>query len=441
MTLGTIRVTLNDVLRRRRVVPPRAGLDPKEVDNTREPDQLRKLIARTFLRAGQPAEARTPLQSILAQRADPEASWLLGRAYLQEGDQARARAAMARAGSYRSDHPLEEEPSPYVGEARCQECHPAIFRDSLASRHTRTYYRGAQLRGLPRPDRPLTDPTDPKVTHAIEEVDGALWEETRVGDTVLRSLIEYAFGTSDRYLTMVTHNARDQYHIVRLSYYHTAAGEGWDRTILDVEDPTHTEDFQGRPISVCGGVVKCLYCHITFPRAGRERIGPETADPPSGASDATAPGRIISRRSRPASPTRRSSTPPPLRPGRSRRSSATIATSSTGTTGATTAKTPTGSARKESAGSGAGATPRAAGRSDASPATTRTRAPGRPRPHSTRPNASRATRPRRHSPPAGQGRWLGSQPSRDLASAPWTRRKGVFNATCPSCGRTHPTWT
>ncbi len=290
MTLGTIRVTLNDVPGAAESFRRALGLDPKEIDNSRDPTQLRKLIARTFLRAGQPAEARTPLQSILAQRADPEAAWLLGRAYLQEGDKARAQAAMARAGSYRRDNPLEEEPSPYVGEARCQECHPAIFRDSLASRHTQTYYRGAQLRALPRPDRPLTDPTDPKVTHAIKEVDGALWEETRVGDTVLSSLIEYAFGTSDRYLTMVSHDARDQYHIVRLSYYHTAAGEGWDRTILDVNDPTHTEDFQGRPISVCGEVVKCLYCHITFPRAGRERIGPETADRAIGCERCHGPG-------------------------------------------------------------------------------------------------------------------------------------------------------
>ena len=46
------------------------------------------------------------------------------------------------------------------------------------------------------------------------------------------------------------------------------------------------------------------------------------------------------------------------------------------------------------------------------------KAPGRPRPRSTRPNASRATRPRRPSPPAGQGRWLKPQRSRNLASAP-----------------------
>src|SRR5262249_10285529 len=153
------------------------------------------LIARTFLRAGRPAEARATLEAIRDRRAESEAAWLLSRTYLQEGDRPRAEAALARAGSYRRDHPLEEEPGPYVGEARCQPCPPTIFRASLASRHSRPYSRGEQLRALPRPDRPLADPSDPRVTHTIKDVDGGLLDETRAGATVLRSVIEYAFGT------------------------------------------------------------------------------------------------------------------------------------------------------------------------------------------------------------------------------------------------------
>ncbi len=136
--------------------------DPKVAESHPEPVKLRKLFARTFLGVGRPAEARPHLQSILARGPDPEASWLLSRVYLQQGAIAEAQEALARAGSYRGDNPLEDEPSPYVGEARCQKCHPAIFQDSLASRHTQTYYRGAQLRGLPRPDRPLADPSRPQ---------------------------------------------------------------------------------------------------------------------------------------------------------------------------------------------------------------------------------------------------------------------------------------
>jgi tetratricopeptide (TPR) repeat protein len=290
LMLGSIRIALHDVPAAAESFRRVLRRDPKEIDNSLEPNRLRKSIARTFLRVGQAAEAREALQSIPGHQADPEACWLLGRAYLQEGDKERARAAMTRAGSYRRDHPLEEEPSPYVGEARCRQCHLTIFQDSLASRHTRTYYRGSQLPTLPRPDRPLADPADSKVTHTIKEVDGALQHETRVGETALRSVIEYAFGTSDRYLTMVGRDERHRYRIVRLSYYHTSEGEGWDRTILNASEPTHDEDYRGRPISVCGDVIKCLYCHATFPRAGRERTGPESADRAIGCERCHGPG-------------------------------------------------------------------------------------------------------------------------------------------------------
>src|SRR5439155_8631972 len=144
-------------------------LEPAEADPSPQPTQLRKLTARPFLRRGPPAEARAPLQAILAHGPDPEAGWLLSRALPQEGDRAGARAALAQAGSYRAENPLEAEPAPYLGEARCEPCHPAIFRDSLASRHTRSYYRGAQLKQLPRPDRPLPDADEPEVIHTILE--------------------------------------------------------------------------------------------------------------------------------------------------------------------------------------------------------------------------------------------------------------------------------
>ncbi len=178
-----------------------------------------------------------------------------------------------------------------MGEARCQPCHAAIFQDSLTNRHTQTYYRGAQVLGLPRPDRPLADPTDPKVTHAIKEVDGALWEETRVGDTVLRSLIEYAFGTSERYLTMVSRDAQDQYRLARLSYYHTADGQGWDRTSLGCRrsDPSPRTSRAKKSAYGLGLAVACI-ATLTYPRSGRERIGPETADRAIGCERCHGPG-------------------------------------------------------------------------------------------------------------------------------------------------------
>jgi hypothetical protein len=142
--------------------------DPNVAESPAEPVRLRKLIARTFLEVGSPAEARPHLQSILAHGPDPEASWLMSHVCRQQGSIAEAQEALAHAGSYRSDNPLEDEPSPYVGETCCQRCHASIFQDSLANRHMQTFHRGPQFWRLPRPDRPLVDPTDPKVTHAIK---------------------------------------------------------------------------------------------------------------------------------------------------------------------------------------------------------------------------------------------------------------------------------
>ena len=98
-----------------------------------------------------PDEAGPLLRSILDRGPDAEAAWLLSRSYLREGDKTQATAALKQAGTYRADHPMRPEPGPFVGEARCEKCHAKIFRDSLASRHTYTYYRGEQLNLLASP--------------------------------------------------------------------------------------------------------------------------------------------------------------------------------------------------------------------------------------------------------------------------------------------------
>jgi tetratricopeptide (TPR) repeat protein len=292
MMLGTIRAKLDDVPGAAESFRRALVLDPAEVDKSHDPTPLRKLIARTFLRIGRHAEARPLLQSILDHGPDPEAAWLMSRVCLQAGDHALALVALEQAGSYRADHPMEAESTPYVGEASCEKCHSAIFRDSLASRHTRSYYRGAELDDLPKPDQPLPDPDDPEVTHTIRRRDGALWEETRVGGEVYQAVIEYAFGTSDRYLTMVSHDANGGYRIARLSYYDTPQGRGWDRSALDKTHPSRTRgaEFQGESIGVRDGLAKCLYCHVTNPRTGRAPIGPEAADRAIGCERCHGPG-------------------------------------------------------------------------------------------------------------------------------------------------------
>jgi tetratricopeptide (TPR) repeat protein len=292
MMLGTIQVQLNNVSGAAESFRRALELDPAEVDKSHNPTKLRKAIARVFLRMARPAEARTVLQPLLVSGPDDETAWLTSRVYLQEGDKTLALAVLKQASSYRAANPLEGDPSPFVGEARCEKCHATIFRDSLASRHTQTYYRGRQLDTVPLPDRPLPDPDEPEVTHTFQKRDGVLHEETRVGGTIFDAVVEYAFGTGDRYLTTVSRDPSGGYHIARLSYYQTPEGKGWDRSTLDETHPTrtHPAEFQGEPIGVRDGLAKCLYCHVTNPRTGHDSLGPEMADRAIGCERCHGPG-------------------------------------------------------------------------------------------------------------------------------------------------------
>lgn len=109
----------------------------------------RKLLARTLLQTSRATEAAEVLRKLLVKGADPEASWLFSRAALQEGAIAEASTALRAAGSYRADHPLESEPSPYVGERQCTECHRDAARALEASRHATTLTRGKALLASP----------------------------------------------------------------------------------------------------------------------------------------------------------------------------------------------------------------------------------------------------------------------------------------------------
>jgi predicted CXXCH cytochrome family protein len=130
------------------------------------------------------------------------------------------------------------------------------------------------------------------VTHTFSKHDGALREETSVGHEVYGAVIEYAFGTSNRYLTMVSRDPHGGYHIARMSYYDTPVGRGWDRSTLDTTHPSRgrPEEFQGEAIGVRDGLARCLYCHLTNPRTGTESIGPETADRAIGCERCHGPG-------------------------------------------------------------------------------------------------------------------------------------------------------
>ena len=273
-------------------------LDPGAKGLPVGPDHFRKLLARSWLELGQPNRAIETLRAEPGKPetapVDAESSWLLSRAYLQNGQSADAFAALKRSGTYRDQNPLMAEPSPYTGAARCATCHSRETSTHERSRHSRTLHRGQALLDLPFPDKPLTDPDDPKVTHTFKRDRKQIEVVTRAGDRVFETVVEYAFGAREGYVTMVGRDAERNYRALRLSSYHTADGIAWGPTAGDVPE-SDAVDVRGKPIPVRDGVVRCVYCHVTNFRDFRDPppesgFGPTAADAGIGCERCHGPG-------------------------------------------------------------------------------------------------------------------------------------------------------
>jgi hypothetical protein len=299
LLLGEIRVQLDD--RQGTVDALRRGLelDPGASGALHPPSYFRKLLARSLLALGRPVEARQALEAIGVSNAvasvDGEAEWLKSRAWLQEGKLPEAEGALTLAGSFRAANPLIPEPSPFAGEASCVSCHPKESRSHEQSRHARTLHHDRGLLELPIPDRPLTDPDDSKVTHTFRRDNERVKVETRAGDKVYQVVVDYAFGVSDGYTTMIGRDDEQSYRIMRLSSYHDSGGVAWGRTALAVSDSNAAPSVRGEPIAVRDGVVRCLYCHVTNHRDFRDPpaetgVSPAAADRGIGCERCHGPG-------------------------------------------------------------------------------------------------------------------------------------------------------
>jgi tetratricopeptide (TPR) repeat protein len=290
LSLGVLRGELNDpagaatALARALERPQAVRLDRSELA------RHRKLHARALLQTSRAGEARALLRKILDDGADKEASWLLSRALLLED--APAAAAIEAAGTYRAEHPLEAEPGPFVGEARCVRCHAEISRIQRASRHCSTLRRGNELAALPFPDHPIADPDDPAVSHLFRRKGGEIQFETRANDHVASAVIAYAFGSPDRYVSLVGPDEKGRPHILRLSHYQTGHDSGWVRTTGHSAEAGGGRDILGKALEKADGIQKCLFCHATNPRAILDQSGPESADRGIGCERCHGPGEL-----------------------------------------------------------------------------------------------------------------------------------------------------
>lgn len=291
LSLGGLRSELNDPAGASLVL--RTALGRAEADSLDPAGRARyrKLLARNLLRTGNADQARAELQRLLEAGPDPEASWLLSRAFLQEGEVAQARRAVEQSGSFRAEHPLELEPGTYLGEGRCVECHGEIARAYHASRTARTLLRGAQLMDLPYPADAVSDPSDPEVTHVFRKADGHVQVETRKDDRIFRAVVDYAFGAPDRYVSLVGHDEEGRSHILRLSHFRESPREsGWVRTTGHTADAEGGKEILGKPLDEADGVLKCLFCHSTNPQAVLAGSGPESSDRAIGCERCHGPG-------------------------------------------------------------------------------------------------------------------------------------------------------
>ncbi len=251
-----------------------------------EPDvAARKRLARLYLRTGDPMAASRTLSPVAG--SDPEALWLIARADLAQGTPS-APAVAAASRAYREAHPTEHEPAPYLGEKSCVKCHADIAHVQQGTRHARTFPRESELARIPFPAKPAPDPGDSQVTHEYLRKNGSLVENTRVKDQVFETIVDYAFGSGDRGLTLVGHDANKKFYEMRMSYY--AAPFGWDVTS---GHPVHPDLpaglYQGMPLTI-DAVWRCLVCHATHPHAVLARQGPEALDRAIGCEQCHGPG-------------------------------------------------------------------------------------------------------------------------------------------------------
>ena len=263
--------------------------DKSLTDAPLAPREVRKLLARLLLKSGKPAEAKIGLSELLRDGPDAEASWLLSRAALVLGDEeAGASAALAAAGSYGNDRPEAFEPAPFVGAARCAECHPGIYATQQSSHHSRTFRRAEDLADLALPSVPLADPHLPGVTHTLERKGDRVEATTTDGEKAYHALIRYVMGSGNHARTLVGESREDgSTREFRLSSFSRA--ELWDLTTGHAPRPGDPHDALGMKQSE-DSLKDCLNCHTTDFHATLAREGPQALDRGIGCERCHGPG-------------------------------------------------------------------------------------------------------------------------------------------------------
>jgi len=264
--------------------------EPPLTGNTSSSLFGRKDLARALLRARRPAEARSQLETILAREPNAEASWLMSRAYLQEGALAEALAAFKQAGAFAEENPTLPDPAPFAGAASCAPCHSEKYQAQQSSRHARTFRRISELPDLELPQASFSDPANSQVTHHFRRVGDHLQQETHTEGHIYQAVLDYAFGSGDRGKTMVGHDSEGRNFELRLSVYHEKTAQSlWDITSGRALHPASDQGFLGIPLTN-DAVRRCFSCHVTSPDVFLEAPAPASTDCGIGCEKCHGPG-------------------------------------------------------------------------------------------------------------------------------------------------------
>ncbi len=103
-------------------------------------------------------------------------------------------------------------------------------------------------------------------------------------------MVKYAFGSFNHFVTFVATDDLGQDRMLRLSYYDSPRGSGWDISTGLERRPVSQDEFLGPVMAPVDGLRGCLQCHTTNPRAAVSGIGPEAADHAIGCELCHGPG-------------------------------------------------------------------------------------------------------------------------------------------------------
>ncbi len=226
---------------------------------------------------------------MLALEPNQEASWLLSRAFLQEGSVGQAIAALEKAGSYGVENPTRFEPAPFVGSARCAHCHFEKYQLQRVSRHATTFHRPVALTGLSLTSPSIPDPVEANVSHNLRMNDGRLVQETHVDDRVFRAVVDYAFGSGDIGRSLIGRDESGKVRELRLSVYQAGSKPFWDVTPGQPQHQSDDQNYLGVHLTP-DQLYSCFNCHVTNPRAVLLASGAEAADGAIGCEKCHGPG-------------------------------------------------------------------------------------------------------------------------------------------------------